>query len=237
MGSTSSYKIRRASRSRPDVGRASELDDCGSSASGWLRSQTREEHIAAETEIDANGLRRRADLANLLIGWIAVWESVSRAASTPMASRAASEELVAPAAQALGWLGSDLADLGYVASAQSRGSSIVGTDWSDRLAELLARPADSWGVAYVLRGSRMGGAVLAARLRSALALRGDCGTSFLTSGGTRPGREWREFCGRLDSVTFSPAELTAGVTAARWTFGWIGAQVSSSRSAASAAPA
>jgi hypothetical protein len=100
------------------------------------------------------------------------------------------EELLIPAAQALEWLHSDLASLG--------------PDWirdgafeqAPQLACLLC-------------------AVLAPRVGAALALQDGCGTKFLRSAGTEPGREWVDFRRRLDGMEVSSSLLAVNVDAAK----------------------
>jgi heme oxygenase len=191
------------------------------SASRWLRTQTRDEHVAVEAELDFGRLHDRAALAGLLRGWDAVWGAVLCAGTLPGACRQASEELLVAAVQARRWIRSDLASIGGHRASDL--DVVQRAEDSTHLANLLAVPADSWGVAYVLRGSRLGGTVLAVRVSAALGLPPDCGTKFLASAGTEPGRDWVAFRRRLDGLDLSPAELGGAVDAARWTFGWVGA--------------
>ena len=184
-------------------------------ASLWLRTETREAHLAVEAEMDVGRLHDRSDLAGLLRGWDAVWRAVWLAASSPTACREAVDELLPEAGRARRWIRSDLADLG----GDLRGSPDAGS--ADRLAGLFAVPADSWGVAYVLRGARLGGVVLAPRVRAQLGLPADCAMRFLGSDGRNTGREWGAFRRRLDGLDLSADELRRAVEAARWTFGWV----------------
>jgi heme oxygenase len=207
----------------------------GSSASRWLRSETREQHVAVEAELAFVGLRDRAALAGLLRGWDAVWGAVWCAVSSPGACTQAGEELLVAAVQARRWIRFDLASLGGAVAADLDAGQRARD--RTRLDGLLAVPADSWGVAYVLRGSRLGGAVQAVRVSAALGLPPDCGTRFLVSAGTDPGREWVAFRRRLDGLDLSPAELAGAVEAAKWTFGWVGAMTVAGVRAARALPA
>jgi heme oxygenase len=187
-----------------------------------LRLQTREEHAAVEAVLDVAKWRSGSDLAGVLQGWAVVWGAVSCASAAPAACRESRQELTDLAAQALRWLQSDLADLGY-GSRPSLRSTAGGPAYCAAVADYLAQPAGSWGVAYVLRGSRLGGAVLAPQIRASLNLPTDGGTRFLASAETRPGRDWVAFRRRLDMAGLSPGQLVIAVDAARWTFRWVGA--------------
>jgi hypothetical protein len=160
-----------------------------------------------------------------------VWHAVLGAASAPDAGGEARAELLLPAAQSVAWLRSDLDDLTGAQPAPSPGrtgeqgnaGSAPGRVAAADLVGLLARPASAWGVAYVLRGSRLGGTMIAPQLRAGLRLPPGRATSFLTSQGTDPGREWVAFRRRLDALGLTPVDLQAAGAAARWTFGWVGA--------------
>jgi len=196
------------------------------SASAQLRASTRGEHAAVEAGLDLRQLRHATELAALLHGWGAIWAVVRAAVTATGVTPAATEELLLPSTQALGWLNADLADLRAKPDrpeTEIDAAIRVGAAGGSRLRCLLEHQSGSWGVAYVLRGSRLGGTVLAPLVRAALGLRGDCGTRFLASSGTDPGREWVSFRRRLDSVDLPPPELAAAVDAARWTFRWVGA--------------
>ncbi len=110
-----------------------------------------------------------------------------------------------PAARRLVLIGADLAEPGMPEVAPLRPAA----DWP-----LDASAAYRWGVAYVIEGSQLGGAVLYARLAARLAphplryLRGD-------EGG--PGPRWRAFMLALRARVTSPQELAeacAGACAA-----------------------
>ena len=197
------------------------------SAAAWLRSYTRPEHAAAEAGLDLDRLQEPADLAGLLRGWAAVWHAVLDVASAPDAAREAGAELLVPAVQSVAWLRTDLADL--TGPGPVRPGSVaepgIGTGSAARsdLVGLLSRPASVWGVAYVLLGSRLGGSVIAGQVRGDPRLPAGCGTAFLTSRGTDPGREWVAFRRRLDALGLDEVHLRAAGAAARWTFGWVGA--------------
>ena len=189
-------------------------------SSHWLRTQTRDEHLAVEAKLNLDRAFSAADLVGLLRGWRAVWREVQLAAASSQACAQATGEFLIPAAQALDWLQSDLASLGDEpirdrASEQAQISA-------SRLGCLLEKAATTWGVAYVLRGSRLGGAVLARRVDAALALQNGFGTNFLRSSGAQPGQEWLDFRRRLDGLKVSSSELAASVEAAKWSFRWVG---------------
>ena len=191
------------------------------STSSYLRAWTREEHEAVEAALDMQELRTSAELVAVLLGWVAVWNEVRLAVVEPGAAAAGTAELLIPSAQALDWLAADLADLAATAGAASPHGATP--EDARMLRRFLDRASMTWGVAYVLRGSRLGGRVLAPLVRDALQLSGDGGTHFLASRGTDPGREWVSFRRRLDAVALTATELTEAVEAARWTFRWVGA--------------
>jgi heme oxygenase len=189
-------------------------------SSHWLRTQTRDEHLAVEARLNLDRAFSVADLVKLLRGWRAIWREVQFAASSAQACAQATGEFLIPAAQALDWLQSDLASLG---EEPSRDHAFEQAQISaSRLGSLLEQPATTWGVAYVLRGSRLGGAVLARRVDAALALQNGFGTNFLRSSGAQPGQEWLDFRRRLDGSKVSSSALAAAVEAAKWTFDWVG---------------
>lgn len=205
------------------------------SVSRQLRAATRDEHRASEAALDLASLTTPAALAALLQGWVSVWLDVARAANGPASCSTARAELLRPATLALDWLAVDLADLAVVAGRGDRRCRSV-TPSTDRRAsvgdhsggfsELLAVTSSSWGVAYVLGGSRLGGAVLAPVLSKAVRLPDAIGTTFLRSASTDPGREWVAFRRRLDSLEISAEQLAVAVDAARWTFDRVGAELS-----------
>lgn len=190
------------------------------SASACLRQRTREEHEAIEAALDMEHFRTRAGLVAVLRCWVAVWNQLRLAVVEPGASGTAAAELLVPSGQALDWLAADLAFLAPPADAVAAYRTVPAD--AHTLQRFIADPSASWGLAYVLRGSRVGGGVLAPLTREALDLPDDRGTHFLASRGTDPGREWVSFRRRLDAVELTAAELTAAVDAARWTFGWVG---------------
>ena len=190
-----------------------------SSTSNRLRAMTRDEHLAAEAALDVMSLRTPASYAALLDGWATVWQSVSTAAHEPLVCSTAREELLVVAHQALEWIAADLTDLA-VHGAASGGQPAGG------FAGLLERPGSTWGVAYVLRGSRLGGAVLAPIVSASVGLRAGVATSFLRSAGTDPGREWVAFRRRLDAHQLAPEQMAVAIDAARWTYARVGAELS-----------
>jgi len=204
-------------------------------ASRQLRAATRDEHLASEAALDLASLTTPAALAAVLRGWLSVWQAVAMSAQEPSACSTARAELLGPAAQALDWLAVDVAELDAVAGhggrrsghqARATGTTATsGGDDSGGFAELLAVPSCSWGVAYVLGGSRLGGGVLAPMLSRAISLPDAIGTSFLRSVGTDPGRDWVAFRRRLDSVKLDQEQLISTIDAARWTFERVGAQI------------
>ncbi len=198
------------------------------SSSAHLRVGTRAEHTAVEAGLDLHRLRHPAELAALLHGWSGVWHQVHLAAAAPGAAAEASAELLPPATESLRWLERDLADIGGPAGVQANQvSARTGAAGGRPLRRFLAEAPTTWGVAYVLRGSRLGGSVLAPLVRAKLGLTSASGTCFLASNGTAPGREWVSFRRRLDAADLLAGELAAAVDAARWTFRWVGAVITS----------
>lgn len=216
-------------------------DDVPLSAS-WLRRHTRDDHRAAEAGLDLRRLQRPADLVGLLRGWRTVWRAVSVAAAAAGAVHEARAELLPSAAQSVTWLQADLEDLALL----TEDRLVPGHDrravrgrtqelrTARALASMLASPASTWGVAYVLRGSRLGGSVLAPQVRSALHLPPSCATAFLESRGTDPGRDWVALRRRLDAQQLGQADRDAAGAAARWTFSWVGAVMAESPCAGTA---
>jgi len=190
------------------------------STSACLRARTRAEHVAVEAALDMSQVRTCPGLAAVLLGWRAVWNQIRLAVAEPGACRTATAELRCPSDQALDWLAADLADLAPAAG-EAPPRRVAPSD-ARVLRQFITHPSASWGVTYVLRGSRLGGGVLAPLVRRALEPPGDRGTRFLASRGTDPGREWVSFRRRLDAVELTTVELTAVVAAARWTFRWVG---------------
>ena len=71
-------------------------------------------------------------------------------------------------------------------------------------------PAAQWGAAYVVEGSRLGGAMLARSVREGLPKR------YL--GTPQPPGAWRHFLQRLDDQVRSPDQIAQATQAARATF-------------------
>lgn len=183
--------------------------------SSWLRTQTRVEHRAVERHLDLDRPLTAADAMNVLTGWASVWHEVRTSVAAPGASTTAATELAPLADQALAWLAAD----GVAPAEPTPGAPEARGPRQLGLSELLVDPAAAWGVAYVLRGSRLGGAVLAPRVDAALIPLTGAGSAFLGTAGANPGREWVAFRRRLDA---SGALRSEAVTAARWTFCWVG---------------
>ncbi len=138
------------------------------SSSACLRDDTRAEHDAVEAGLDLRRLRHPAELAALLHGWTGVWHEVQLAAAAPGAAAEATAELLPPATQSLRWLERDLADIGGALAGvlPHETSARTGAAGGSRLRRFLAETSTTWGVAYVLRGSRLGGSVLAPLVRA-----------------------------------------------------------------------
>ena len=185
------------------------------SLSSWLRTQTRVEHRAVERHLDLDRALTATDAMDVLTGWASVWHQVRTEVADPGASTIAATELAPMADQALAWLAAD----GIAPGEPTPGAPEAPGSREQGLRDLLVDPASAWGVAYVLRGSRLGGAVLAPRVDAALVPLTGVGSAFLGTAGADPGREWVAFRHRLDA---SGAHLSDAVTAAQWTFRWVG---------------
>lgn len=190
------------------------------STSAGLRAGTRVEHESVEAAVDLDLLQTSAGLASALLGWFAVWDQVRRAVVAPGAAVEARAELLVPSAQALDWLAADLADLAPAAGEVT--PRLTSPEDARVVRQFLVERSASWGLAYVLNGSRLGGRLLAPLVRGALGLPVDCGTRFLASRGTDPRGEWVAFRRRLDAADLSAPQVTAAAEAARWTFRWVG---------------
>jgi heme oxygenase len=143
--------------------------------------------------------------------------------------------------QALNWLETDLTvltalpggdhprvevDLSPPARLEAQ---VVAEQVDQRFRELLSAPSSSWGVAYVLRGSRLGGAVLAPLVSDATGLPAGTGTAYLRSAGDEPGRDWVDFRRRLDVLDLSFEQIDLASDAARWTFARVGSELAAGR--------
>ncbi len=184
--------------------------------STWLRGQTSVEHVAIEGLLDLDRPLAAAEAVQVLEGWAALWRDVRAAARSAGGSATAARELAPMADQALAWLAADLGGLAARARHPVDGALPC-------LTALLADDAAAWGVAYVLRGFRLGGVVLAPRVDAALEPLTGRASAFLGTTGAEPGREWVACRRRLDG---SGARPSGAVTAARWTFCWVAAGLS-----------
>ncbi|MEO5900291.1 MAG: biliverdin-producing heme oxygenase [Ilumatobacteraceae bacterium] len=204
-----------------------------SSAAAWLRAGTRNDHLAVEERMDLGStVRCVCDLTELLRGWSTVWDAVHRCSAGPGTCRPARDELLGASTLSTSWLRADLRALAHLRERRAGCRLIVADglravpegphEYGIELARLLLQPAGGWGVAYVLRGSRLGGGVLAPQISSALSLPDGVGTRFLESVGTDAGRDWAAFKLRLDHAQLTDNELESATDAARWTFRWVG---------------
>jgi heme oxygenase (biliverdin-IX-beta and delta-forming) len=75
----------------------------------------------------------------------------------------------------------------------------------------LDTPAAQWGAAYVIEGSRLGGAMLARSVPE------NWPKSYL--GTPLPAGAWRDFLAKLDAALATPDDIAAATTSARATFG------------------
>jgi heme oxygenase len=179
------------------------------SFSAELRSLTREDHEAVERVLDLPWrLQERSDLAAVLQVWSGLWSDVRSGCGH--AGRDESARLLVASVRAIRQIAGDLDDLA-VAGATPSGGQLRGAE--PVLAPLLDTPAGVWAVSYILRGSRVGGTVLAPLIAERLRLPEGMSAGYF--GDADAGRAWVTFRRRLDSwgrvAGTSAREQTAGV--------------------------
>jgi heme oxygenase len=82
----------------------------------------------------------------------------------------------------------------------------------------LDEPSGAMGALYVLEGARLGGKLLARRVKADLGLTAEHGASYLNGDGADTGRRWRLFLTALEERLVSSEDLARAVAAARATF-------------------
>lgn len=188
-----------------------------------LRERTRADHSLVEHVL---GLEKPgvgvADLVHLLQVWRVVWSAVAAALDAPHACAIARAELADCTGEALAWLRADLDELGSLGSVTDVCGGAPPPGDAGWLAAALATPAGAWGVSYVVRGSQLGGQVLARRVEATPALSGTAATRFLSGRGGQVGPGWVAFRRRLDSWTSVGADRIVTVDAARGMFEFVG---------------
>ncbi|UUO05048.1 biliverdin-producing heme oxygenase [Blastopirellula sp. J2-11] len=120
------------------------------------------------------------------------------------------------------WLEEDLQNLGD--SPPSRLSSTQAADFD--FVDTLAKAA---GVAYVLEGSAMGGAILAKSLDERLHISADNGGKYLYGYGKQTGSHWGAVTSWLDAVLTEEKQIEEAADAAARTFAIFGDQLSEFR--------
>jgi heme oxygenase len=187
-------------------------------SSAHLRAETEIAHRAVEALMPIDEIETLGTLADFLSRWHVVWQTTARAANGADACDVARAELAPIAARTTAALTTDLATLGRATTP----AAPEGAAGLDTMAALLSDAETAWGVAYVLLGSRLGNAVVASRVRAALALPDDYCSAFLTAAQPHLGRNWNAFRGRLDAAELTHHASDEAVSAARWTFSWVG---------------
>lgn len=203
------------------------------SLSTELRSATRADHARAEADL---GLPDRLvavdDLAGLLLGWSAIWSDVrSGSVSTPAGDgRGCGDEaarLLVTAVRAERQITADLRALARLGAAETGTGTGTDRSASDELRQILATPPGVWAVSYVLRGSRVGGTVLAPLVARRLGLPEGVADEYLGDGDA--GRAWVAFRGRLDrwGHTAGPTATDTVVRLAGTVFGLVRTRLTS----------
>ncbi len=82
----------------------------------------------------------------------------------------------------------------------------------------ILRPADGFGVLYVLEGASLGGQLILRQVKPALSVTEKAGASFFTSYGAEIGEYWRDFTSAMDAYGDSDTRVDAMERAALATF-------------------
>jgi heme oxygenase len=163
------------------------------SFSAELRSLTRNDHEGVEKVLDLPWrLQDRSDLAAVLEAWSALWSDVRSGCGH--VGRDESARLLVASVRAVRQIAGDLDDLAVAGASAPAGSLRTG---EPVLAPLLATPAGVWAVSYVLRGSRVGGTVLAPSIAERLRLPEGMAAAYYADADA--GRAWVTFRRRIDS--------------------------------------
>jgi heme oxygenase len=198
-----------------------------------LRRLTRADHERTEHLLDLPGcLTRPADLASLLHGWQRIWQEIRRGCTGPgpivgakgwpgetaALGRLADESLARIAVDLV-----DLAELDDLGVLPDPDRSAVANPADGAFRPLLADEPGVWAVAYVLRGSAMGGRLLAPLITERLELAPGVGVGY-HAGAEDVGRSWVGFRHRLDGwgVAAGPEQRRVVVRRARSAFALVG---------------
>jgi heme oxygenase len=158
-----------------------------------LRSLTGADHERVEELLDLPWrLETRSDLSAVLQAWSGLWSDVRSGCGQVGGDESA--RLLVASVRAVQQIAGDLGDLAVAAA----GSPARHTRRAEpALASLLGTPAGVWAVSYVLRGSRVGVAVLAPLIAERFRLPEGTATAYLGDPDTT--RAWAAFRRRLDS--------------------------------------
>jgi heme oxygenase len=173
-----------------------------------LRSQTRDQHEQLERVLDLPcRLGGPSDLAAILGVWGSLWAGVRSGCGA--AGRDESARLLVSSVRAVRQVAVDLDDLAAVVAARpavTRARRVAALRAApDRcLVPVLGSPAGVWAVSYVLRGSRVGGTVLAPIIARHLGLPGGIADNYF--GDSAAGPAWVRFRRRLDMWAHSVGE-------------------------------
>jgi heme oxygenase len=212
-----------------------------------LRRLTRADHERVELLVDLpDRLTRRGDLAVLLHGWQQIWREIKHGCAgagpgvgakgwpgeTAALGRLAEESLARIAVDLV-----DLAELDHM-SDPSGPAGLAGPAGpaegkpDSPFSPLLADEPGVWAVAYVLRGSGIGGQVLAPLITARLDLPPGAAMSY-HAGAEDVGRSWVAFRRRLDGwgVAAGPEQRQVVVRRTRVAFALIGRQMAHSQPA------
>jgi heme oxygenase len=194
------------------------------SFSAELRGRTRDDHEQVERWLGLpDRLTSVGDLARLLHGWREIWADV-RAGCGP-AGHDESARLLVSSVRAVQQSAADLRAIAMIDDSDDVPRAVAAEagrprpDDADRcrpteLSALLATEPGVWAVSYVLRGSRVGGSVLAPLITRRLGLPEGVATDY--HGDVTTGRSWVTFRARLDAwgrvATPSGRDAVLGLT-------------------------
>jgi heme oxygenase len=206
-----------------------------------VRAHTRSEHRHAEVLLDLPArLTRPDDLSHLLRAWLLVWREVC--AQCGPADPGERGVLGQAGQDALGAVTADLTDLLYLTQQNPSPQQLAVLVGPDRnrdehlsLESLLDSAAGVWAVGYVLRGSRLGGRVLAPRIAERLAL--PAGVALRYHQGPDEVGSWPAFRRRMDTWgrSASPQDVVQVLERARQAFAAVGTRLSTALGTSSTA--
>ena len=176
--------------------------------SALLKAQTHDAHKALENTQSMRNLMSPAlvltEYVGILEKWLHCWSPLETALNR--CTLTTSQRHLLPE-QRLDRLRHDLKILG---------GSI---DTPTSLQTLPSTHNSGWlGVAYVMQGAQMGGAVISAHLLKTLNLGDEAATFFSPVSEAPVAKNWRSWCQQLDAIEVTNEEATAAVLAAKQTF-------------------